>query len=192
MSDLPERAVWPVGTPVDHVMTPDASLRPPGWTPPGANRAAPVAQRVAHPRPFALQLVPGSAGVSRAVAHVNNVEYVRWLDRAAELHADSLGFTRASMLAIDRMWFVARHEVNYRAEAFPGEALHVFTWVRTLGRSTSWRDTVIVRARDGAPVCEASTCWAYVDLSTRKPARIPPDVAAAFDALEGAACTSRS
>ncbi len=161
-------------------MTPDASLRPP---------ASPQPERFPHPRAFGLRLLPGSNGVSRAVPHVNNVEYVRWLDRAAELHADSLGFTRASMLALDRMWFVARHEVNYRAETFPGQALHVFTWVRNMGRSTSWRDTVIVRADDGAPVCEASTCWAYVDLATRRPARIPPDVAAAFDPLEGVRCT---
>lgn len=152
----------------------------------------PVPAAVPHPRPFRALLVPGSAGVSRAVPHVNNVEYVRWLDRAAELHADALGFTRAAMAAAGHMWFVARHEVDYRAEAFPGQELHLFTWVRTMGRSTSWRDTLVVRAADGAPVCQASTCWALVDLASRRPARIPADVAAAFDPLEGVRCTSRS
>lgn len=165
---------WPVNTPVDHVFTHDVTLR---------------STSVPHPRAFAMTLVPGSSGLSRAVAHVNNVEYVRWLDRAAEMHADSLGFTRASMAAVDRMWFVVRHEVDYRAEAFPGELLHLFTWVRNMGRSTSWRDTLVVRAKDGAPVCQAATCWAYVNLSTRRPARIPPDVAAAFDPLESVRCT---
>ena len=152
----------------------------------------PPALAVPHPRPFALRLVAQPDTVSRAVAHVNNVEYVRWLDRAAELHADALGWTRARMAAEGRMWFVARQEVDYRAEAFPGDELHVFTWVRTLGRSASWRDTEIVRARDGGRVCSASTCWAFVDLATRRPARVPPDMRAAFDPLEPAACTSRS
>ncbi|MBM4099614.1 MAG: acyl-CoA thioesterase [Planctomycetes bacterium] len=152
----------------------------------------PAALAVPHPRPFALRLVAQPDTVSRAVAHVNNVEYVRWLDRAAELHADALGWTRARMADEGRMWFVARHEVDYRAEAFPGDELHVFTWVRTLGRSASWRDTEIVRARDGGRVCSASTCWAFVDLATRRPARVPPDMRAAFDPLEPAACTSRS
>ncbi|MFO0963086.1 MAG: acyl-CoA thioesterase [Phycisphaerales bacterium] len=160
-------------------MHPDAALRPPD----GAG--------VAHARPFALRLVPGAEGVSRAVAHINNVEYVRWLDRAAELHADALGYTRAAMLEQGRMWFVARHEIDYKSEAFPGETLHVFTWVRTMGRSASWRDTVVVRA-DGRLVCRASTCWAFVDLETRRPARIPAEMALAFDPLEGDACTSRS
>lgn len=179
---------WPEGTPIDHAMHPDSSLRPPIGGPSGEG----AAQLVRHPRAFALRLVPGSSGVSRSVPHIGNVEFIRWLDRAAELHADSLGWTRAAMVDSGRMWFVARHEVDYRAEAFPGQSLVVFTWVRTMGRSTSWRDTVVLRADSGAPVCTASTCWALVDLATRRPARIPMDMAAAFDPLEGVRCTSPS
>ena len=160
-------------------LIPDATLLPP----PGSS--------IAHPRPFGLRLVPSADGVSREVAHINNVEFVRWIDRAAELHADSLGHTRELLLASGRMWFVARHEVDYRAEVFPGDELHVFTWIRSVSRVTSWRDTTILRARDGAVVCSASTCWALVDLATRKPARIPAEMLLAFEPLE-AGCTSRS
>ena len=95
-------------------LIPDAMLVPP----PGSS--------IAHPRPFGLRLVPSADGVSREVAHINNVEYVRWIDRAAELHADSLGHTRELLLASGRMWFVARHEVDYRAEVFPGDATPPF------------------------------------------------------------------
>lgn len=161
-------------------LEPAPGLRPP----PGAT--------VAHPRAFALRLVAPADGVSRSVPHVGNVEYVRWLDRAAELHSDALGWTRAQLVAEGRMWFVARHEVDYRAEVFPGDRLQVFTWVRTMGRSTSWRDTLILRERDGATVCSASTLWAFVDLATRRPVRIPPAFRDAFDPLEAAACSSRS
>ena len=139
-----------------------------------------------------MRLAAPSEGLSRAVAHVSNVEFVRWIDRAAELHADSLGQDRAGLAATGRMWFVARHEVDYRAEVFPGQELLVFTWVRDVGRSSSWRETVIARAADGAAVCVASTRWAYVDLSTRRPARIPADVASALDPLVAPACTSPS
>ena len=152
----------------------------------------PPSAAIPHRRPFALRLVAPSDGVSRSVPHVSNVEYVRWLDRAAELHSDALGWTRARLVAEGRMWFVARHEVDYRAEVFPGDALEVFTWVRTMGRSTSWRDTHVLRAGDGTAVCTASTLWAFVDLSTRRPVRIPPEFRPAFDPLEGPACTSRS
>lgn len=161
-------------------MIPDATITPP------------ASLALVHPAPFSLRLIASPDGVSQSVAHINNVEYVRWLDRAAELHADSLGFTRANLLSMERMWFVARHEVDYRREVFPGDELHIFTWVRATGRSASWRDTVIVRAKDGVPVCNASTCWAFVNLQTRKPARIPAEMALAFQPLEGVACTLRS
>lgn len=159
---------------------------------PAPGLVPPASLAVPHARPFALRLTATADGVSRSVPHVNNVEYVRWLDRAAELHSDALGWTRARMVDGGHMWFVARHEVDYRAEVFPGDELHAFTWVRTMGRSTSWRDTVIVRAAGGAVVCSASTLWAFVDLGTRRPARIPADIRAAFEPLEAAACTSRS
>ena len=117
-------------------LIPDATLLPP----PGST--------IAHPRPFAMRLVPSADGVSR-------------------------------------------HEVDYCAEVFPGDELHVFTWIRSVSRVTSWRDTTILRARDGVVVCRATTCWALVDLATRKPARIPADMLLAFQPLE-AGCTSRS
>ena len=158
---------------------------------PAPSLVPPPGAAVPHARPFAMRLVASADGVSRTVAHVSNVEYVRWLDRAAELHCDALGWSRERMAAGGHMWFVARHEVDYRAEAFPGDELHVFTWVRTLGRSTSWRDTLVLRAGAGTVVCSASTLWAFVDLATRRPARIPPEIRAALEPLE-AACTSRS
>ena len=161
-------------------MRPDASLRPP------------AAAGVAHPRPFGIRLRPGDGGLSTTVAHVSNVEYVRWLDRAAELHADALGHTRAEMAAAGHMWFVARHEVDYRAEAFPGDELEVFTWVSSMERTTCVRETLVWRSRDGRAVCRARTRWAFVDLGSRRPARIPEAMAASFAPLERAACTSRS
>ncbi|MHC5005639.1 MAG: acyl-CoA thioesterase [Planctomycetota bacterium] len=139
---------------------------------------------VAHPRPFACSLVVHPGQMSRAVEHVSNVQFVAWLDRAAELHTDDLGFTRESMLADGIMWFVARHEIDYRAEAGPGDELLLLTWVRDLRRVKSWRDTVIVRPADGQTVCRASTLWVLVDLDTRRPRRVPSEMIERLDPLE--------
>jgi acyl-CoA thioester hydrolase len=149
-------------------------------------RAAPFAggaYSIPHPRPFLCDLRIGSAHVSRAVEHVSNVEYVRWLDRAAELHADSLGWTRSALLARGLMWFVARHEIDYLAEARPGDELVLATWVRSMERVKSWRDTLVARPADGAVVCRASTLWVLVDLATRRPTRIDAEMARAFEPL---------
>ncbi len=157
-------------------------------------RAAPFdtgAYGVAHPRPFLCDLRIGSAGMSGPVEHVSNVEYVRWLDRAAELHADSLGCTRAALLARGVMWFVARHEIDYLAEALPGDELVLATWVRSIQRVKSWRDTLVVRPADRTVVCRASTLWVLVNLSSRRPRRIDAEMAAGFEAMESPPCTLR-
>lgn len=137
---------------------------------------------------FHASVQVGDDGISRGVPHVNNAEYVRWIDRLAEMATDAAGFTRASMLGENRMWFVARHEIDYRAEVHADEHLVLATWVRDLRRSKSWRDTVIWRPGQNAQddpvvVCTASTLWVHVDLATRRPCRVAADMAAALDPL---------
>ena len=141
-----------------------------------------------HPRPWLVSIETSSAGESRSVAHISNIEYVRWLDRGAELHLDHLGWSRLAMHELGTMWFVARHEIDYRAEVHADEHLVLATWVRDLRRSKSWRDTVIWRPGQNAQddpvvVCTASTLWVHVDLATRRPCRVAADMAAALDPL---------
>jgi len=143
-----------------------------------------AAWSIPHPAPFVCDLVVDGTQVSRAVAHVSNVEYVRWLDRGAELHADTLGYTRDAMLDRGIMWFVARHEIDYAAEAVPGDELILATWVRDMRRVKSWRDTLVVRPADLTVVCRAATLWVLVDLARRRPISIDADMANRFDPLQ--------
>jgi len=131
---------------------------------------------------FWCRIEVGEDGVSRGVPHVNNAEYVRFIDRVAELATDAAGFTRARMLADDRMWFVARHEIDYRGECFAGDELVAATWLRDWTRTTVVRETRIARPSDDRLVCVASTRWAFVDLVSRRPTRIPPAMRNAFPA----------
>jgi acyl-CoA thioester hydrolase len=133
--------------------------------------------------PFICDIAIDSSQISGVVAHVSNIEFVRWLDRAAELHADSLGYTRRWMLDHGGMWFVARHEINYLAEAVLGDDLVIATWVRDMRKVKSWRDYAIVRPTDQTIVCRAATLWVFVDLATRRPKRIPTEMAVLFQPL---------
>ncbi|MDP7029892.1 MAG: acyl-CoA thioesterase [Phycisphaerales bacterium] len=128
------------------------------------------------------RIVPGTEASSNAVAHVSNVEYVRWLDQVGQAHLGALGWTSDQLLGSGAMWFVARHEVDYRRETHAGETLMVATWIRNLRRVKSWRDTIIWRqAEDEAQVvCTASTLWVHVDLDHRRPVPPPTDMAAAL------------
>ena len=138
---------------------------------------------VAHPAPFVCDIMIEPSQLSRAVEHVSNIEYVRWLDRAAELHSDSLGYTRARLLSDGMMWFVARHEIDYLAEAWSEDHLVVVTWVRDMGKVKSWREFIIVRPSDRTVICKAATLWVLVDLASRRPKRIDRDMAERFQPM---------
>ncbi|MCH2152513.1 MAG: acyl-CoA thioesterase [Phycisphaerales bacterium] len=141
---------------------------------------------VAHPAPIWLELHTHTTGTSSIVAHVSNIEFVKWIDRSAEQALSSAGWSYQDLLDKQAMFFVARHEIDYRGEALAEETLHVATWVRDIRRVKSWRDTVIWRIQDDEPmiVCTASTLWVHVDLETRKPCRIPPEMTKALRPLQ--------
>jgi len=142
------------------------------------------AWRVPHPDPFVCDIRVTASQLSRTIEHVSNIEYVRWLDRAAELHADHVGYTRSTLLNDGIMWFVARHEVDYLAETFLDDDLVVATWVRNVKKVKTWRDYVIVRPIDGVVICRAATLWVLVDLATRKPLRMTTEMITRFQPLE--------
>ena len=129
---------------------------------------------------FWAEMTVPAEGVSDGVPHVNNVEYVRWVDRLAEMAADAAGFTRARHLREGTMWFVARHEIDYRGEAFAGDEILAATWIIDGTRTTVRRATFVVRPVDGRVLCSATTRWALVNLETRKPMRIPAAIREAF------------
>jgi acyl-CoA thioester hydrolase len=112
-----------------------------------------------------------------ANAHVNNVEYVRWMQQAAIDHANAVGCTRATSEA-GASWVVRSHHIEYLRPAFAGEHLTIFTWVSTVRRSSSLRKYRVVRDRD--LVARGETVWVFVDATTGKPRPIPSEVSRVF------------
>lgn len=149
-----------------------------------ARRAAAACPDVRHPRPFLCRLRAEADEIGDIVDHVWNVRFLAWVDRAAELAGNALGESRRALLAQRRMWFVARHEIDFCAEVRPGDELVVATWVRDAVRVRSWRDTVMIRPRDETVVCRAATLWVLMDLDRRRPARIDAERRARLDPLE--------
>lgn len=143
----------------------------------------PTAWSIPHSAPYLVHRTVEHAHLSPAVPHVSNLEHLRWLEQAAVNHADSLGYDRARLEGARMMWLVARHEIDYEAEAFLDDHLVVATWVRDMRRVRSWRDSVVIRPVDRTIICRSSTLWVLVDLDTRRPRRIPREMAAAFSPL---------
>ena len=128
---------------------------------------------------FALAHVVRASETSALVPHANNVVILSWIDAIASSHGAAAGAPRDALAEAGRMWFVARHEVDYLGEAFAGDRLLLVTWIEKLGRTSLVRATRILRD-DGTLLTSARSRWALVDLASRRPTAIPEAVRAAL------------
>jgi len=111
--------------------------------------------------------------------HVNNVEYLRWMQNAALLHSDSLGCTKATKAA-GATWVVRTHRIEYFRPAFAGDEISVLTWVRNVRRVQSLRKYKVIRRKDNVLLAEGETDWVFVDAQSSKLRSIPKDIKALF------------
>ena len=115
-----------------------------------------------------------------ANGHMNNVEFVRWMQEAATRHADAAGCTAATREA-GATWVVRSHHVEYLRPAFVGERLRVLTWVADFRRAFSLRRYRFTRPADGAVLARGETNWVFVDAATGRPKSIPAELQGMFE-----------
>ena len=130
---------------------------------------------------FVHEFEVGPAAVDEN-GHVNNVEYVRWMQEAAVLHADDAGGTAATKTA-GATWVVRSHQIEYRRPAFGGDRVQVLTWVADFRRAFSLRKYKFVRPADNTVLAEGQTDWVYVDTQTGRPQTVPVHIQAMFELL---------
>jgi len=123
-------------------------------------------------------IVP-AASVDRN-GHVNNVEYVKWMQEAAVMHSDSVGCTQATMKA-EATWVARSHRIEYLRPAFAGDRMAVLTWVTNFRKVRSVRKYKFVRTTDNAVIAEGETDWVFVDATTGRPKSIPKEVSSLFE-----------
>lgn len=115
------------------------------------------------------------------VGHVNNVEYLRWLQQAAFAHSAVQGWPPEAYLERGFGWVARTHHIDYLSPAFLQDVVVIRTWVANMKRVTSLREYELFREADGRLLASASTNWAFVNLSTHQPCRIPEDVTGCFE-----------
>lgn len=128
-------------------------------------------------RVYGYEIVVDASAID-ANGHVNNVEFVRWMQDAAVRHADAAGCTAATQTA-GATWVVRSHDVEYSRPAFAGDRVRVLTWVADFRRAFSLRRYRFVR--DGALLAKGETDWVFLDVTTGRPKSVPEDIKAMFD-----------
>ena len=123
-------------------------------------------------------VVPASA--IDANGHVNNVQYVQWMQDAAMHHSAALGWPQERYAAMGRTWIIRSHTIEYLHSAYAGDALTVYTWVADFQKIRTLRKFRFHRPADATVLAVAATVFIFCDLHTGRPRTIPPEVLAAY------------
>jgi acyl-CoA thioester hydrolase len=115
------------------------------------------------------------------LGHVNNLEYLRWALAAALAHSAAQGWPAEKYEQLGAGFVVRSHEIKYLQSAFAGDEVVVRTWVADFRRLSCVRRYRIIRRQDDVVLATAATEWAFVKFDGFSLARIPPEVAAAFE-----------
>lgn len=114
--------------------------------------------------------------------HVNNIEYLRWMQDAAIQHSGTSGCTQATN-AIGATWVIRSHRIEYLKPAFAGQKVIVLTWVSDFRRVQSLRKYRIIRPVDRVLLAEGETDWVFVDAQNGKLRSITKEIKATFELL---------
>lgn len=113
--------------------------------------------------------------------HVNNQEYLRWMQEVAIEHSTLQGWPLPRYLEAGASWYVRSHFIEYLRPALLGDEIRICTWVADLEKRNSLRRTLFLRDADRSILARAETRWSYVDLKSGRPLPIPEILRAAFE-----------
>lgn len=116
--------------------------------------------------------------------HVNNQEYLRWMQEIAIEHSSAQGWPMARYLASGSSWYVKSHFIEYLKPGFLGDDIVACTWVAGMAERSSPRRTLFLRAHDQQILARAETQWTFVSLRNGSPVIIPDELRTAFDIVE--------
>lgn len=118
--------------------------------------------------------------------HVNNVQYIQWMQDAAMAHSSEQDWPQERYSAIGRTWVIRSHTIEYRHSAYLGETIAVLTWVADFHKFRSLRKYRFIRPSDETVLAIAETLFIFCDLLTGKPMAIPPEVRDAYTVVDPA------
>ena len=131
------------------------------------------------PAVFEYQLTVSDEAID-GQGHVNNLEYVRWMQQAAVAHSSAQGWTSERYRQLGAGWVVRSHKIEYLQAAFSGDQIVVYTWVSDMRKVRSLRKYKMIRVGDGVTIATAETDWAFFGFANRVPRRIPSELIASF------------
>lgn len=102
--------------------------------------------------------------------HVNNVQYVHWVEEMAKEHWDIL---RHNTNYVDDFWFLADHHIQYKKQVYEGDILTVKTYPQKPDGIRQPRKVEFYK--NDELMVDSKTLWVLIDKDTQKIKRIEND-----------------
>src|SRR5688500_13972457 len=116
-------------------------------------------------------------------AVVHNIAYLRFIEIARTLLAETLGMGLTQMASTGEYPVVVRTEIDYRRPAVLGDRLRIIGWLESIERSRFWCAFHVERSADGALLAESRQMLALIQMPAAKPKRLPAHWAALYGHL---------
>lgn len=110
--------------------------------------------------------------------HVNNVRYVQWVQDIAEAH----WLSKATTTILENyLWVLIDHHIQYKGEAKLNDTILAKTFVESSKGVISTRIVEMYHKEKESLLVTSTTKWCLLDMSTKKPVRIPAELKALFE-----------
>ena len=125
------------------------------------------------PNPFIWRTSCGMEHQDR-LGHVNNVQYIHWLEDVGWQHISQLGAPWEEWKKHGAGMAVTDTHIQYLAAAKANDLIYIGTWLTGGDRLRMTRHFQIIRAADNRTLLRADMEYVCINLNTGKPRRNPP------------------
>lgn len=115
-----------------------------------------------------------------AYGHLNNVNYIRWMQEAALDASAAVGWDMARYAALGQHWLIRETDIEYLRPFVYGDTIELTTWVEDFRRVRSRRIYEFRKAGESDLYARAATDWVYLDRATGSLATIPSEMVTDF------------
>ena len=114
------------------------------------------------------------------LGHVNNKNYLDWMEQVAWAHAQSVGISHELQTQLNRILAVYEHKMQYLASCYEGDNIELRTWVgKKIGCCQRERFFEFIRLgkteAENKIVFKAQSIYVCISLNTHRPKRIPDE-----------------
>lgn len=124
------------------------------------------------PHDHPIDIVPGDIDF---MGHVNNANYLKWVQEAVLAHWQHLAPPDA---VAAHLWVALKHEITYRKPAFLDDEVIATVILEKVQGARAFYETLIKRGEE--VLAEVKSSWCCVDAETLRPARIAKEIADRF------------